>query len=515
MRIDEKLVTGHQQAVRDVFLGTDKHILLSARAGCGKTTMILDLVSFLPAGAKAIYFVFNTKNAKEARQRMDGRIPAMTSHAFGYQWIRKFARQAPEKADMGKVYRLVNRAWPRRRDENYWKIRKAVLKLVSLARNYAYRSGDDVLLSDLLEWYPVDVDRHLWLQVVQVAEEVLELCLPENCQWAYDFEDMLWWPVVLDWGLPDRFDVVFVDEVQDFNICQQQVLAKMVRAGSRIVAVGDPYQAVYRFRGADAHSYEKIREMLGKTDKGCLELPLPENFRCGRKIIQFVQQNTHVQDIQAWSGATEGEVRMVQDYGDVLSWVAKMMQKEEGSMAILCRTNAPLMKCAFDLIDRGVKIKIMGKDIAQKLMEVINSLTFKKYQLGIRDFLMRLDEWWQKMREKFEEKEEYAPLLAEYEDVYHCLEVLSLRSKSVEEMVQMIESYFTDDTISDKDVVALSSGHRAKGMEWDQVAILRPDLLPHPHAVTEADLAQEHNIRYVMYTRAKQSLVICQSKDPG
>ena len=51
-----------------------------------------------------------------------------------------------------------------------------------------------------------------------------------------------------------------------------------------------------------------------------------------------------------------------------------------------------------------------------------------------------------------------------------------------------------------------STVHRAKGLEADNVFILRPDLMPHPMAKQAWEIQQEQNCMYVAITRAKKTL---------
>ena len=52
-----------------------------------------------------------------------------------------------------------------------------------------------------------------------------------------DFDDMIWIPLVENFPLP-QFDVLFVDEAQDFNEMQRQMILRCV-GNNRVVIVGD------------------------------------------------------------------------------------------------------------------------------------------------------------------------------------------------------------------------------------------------------------------------------------
>lgn len=183
--------------------------------------------------------------------------------------------------------------------------------------------------------------------------------------------------------------------------------------------------------------------------------------------------------------------------------------------AILCRTNAPLVQCAFDLIKRHVKIKIIGRDIAKKLKELIGDIMGRRRVCDIVEFEELLDVWIDKVVKKYGKKENKQKFVAECNDLHGSLKAIATHCDDTNDLFSTIDKFFVDgeDEVDD-DCVLLCSGHRSKGMEWDRVFVLRTDLMPHPGAETEADELQEKNIEYVVMTRAKQTLVLCPDQRP-
>ncbi len=75
--------------------------------------------------------------------------------------------------------------------------------------------------------------------------------------------------------------------------------------------------------------------------------------------------------------------------------------------------------------------------------------------------------------------------------------------KTINDFCREIEALFSDSRSS----VILSTVHRAKGLENHRVFILEPDKLPLRWANQQAwELKQEHNLKYVSLTRAKEAL---------
>ena len=121
-----------------------------------------------------------------------------------------------------------------------------------------------------------------------------------------DFDDLLYTARDLLAGheqvrqaLARRFEHILVDEFQDTDPLQIEILwrlcgeaqrdgsakplARALRPGALFV-VGDPKQAIYRFRGADVNAYIGARTAVG--DEGLLKITA--NFRSVEPILSFV-----------------------------------------------------------------------------------------------------------------------------------------------------------------------------------------------------------------------------------
>jgi DNA helicase-2/ATP-dependent DNA helicase PcrA len=109
-----------------------------------------------------------------------------------------------------------------------------------------------------------------------------------------DFDDLLAKAALLlgaggspaeDWGR--RFAYLLVDEFQDVNLAQYR-LARLLMPGTtpNVTVIGDPDQAIYGFRGADAAYFEKFREDY----PACREVRLTQNYRSTDTILEASAQ---------------------------------------------------------------------------------------------------------------------------------------------------------------------------------------------------------------------------------
>jgi superfamily I DNA/RNA helicase len=194
------------------------------------------------------------------------------------------------------------------------------------------------------------------------------------------------------------------------------------------------------------------------------------------------------------------------------------MNKKRLKTAIVCRTNSPLVKCLFDLIKRRVKARLVGRDVAKSLKDTIGEVLDYRRNCPIAEFIILLDSWIDNIREKFKDKEGHENFVSESEDLHACLKVMSEQANDAKSLYNVVDTYIIDEDSFDEKLaettIVLCSGHRAKGLEWDRVVVLRDDLMPHPNAETEQEIRQEEHIKYVAYTRPMEQLWVCSDKRP-
>jgi ATP-dependent helicase/nuclease subunit A len=84
--------------------------------------------------------------------------------------------------------------------------------------------------------------------------------------------------------------ILMVDEMQDTSPDQLALLLNFMEAGVAVFTVGDPKQAIYRFRGADLKAYRDLRDQAERI--GLQLESLFANFRSSPVVLDFVTQVT-------------------------------------------------------------------------------------------------------------------------------------------------------------------------------------------------------------------------------
>ena len=484
----------YQAAIFDFLRNDTRSAIVEAVAGSGKTTTIVQGLNCIPGSKQVLMLAFNKSIATEMQSRVPSGVKAATFHSTGLQAFQKSLGCRP-KIDGSKIRNLIR--------DNYGivdcgKYTAFACRLVGYAKN----AGMGFLVPDeIAQWF--QLVEHFDLQLdheeatteegIAMARFILKKS-NDQLERCVDFDDMLFGPLIKSSTFWQN-DFVFVDESQDTNLVQQALLKRMIkRDGGRLIAVGDPYQAIYGFRGADSSAMDRI-----KTEFDCVSLPLTVSYRCPQSVVRAAQ--AYVPHIEAHDAAPEGEVVSLPDY-----------TPETFSLdsAILCRNTAPLVAFAYSLISRGKGCRVLGKEIGEGLTAMIKKLKPK----GIEGLIVKLEEYERREVAKFTSQGKDAQAAA-VEDKCACILIfigqLTETNRTVPALCEKIESLFSDDRNA-SGITTLSTCHKAKGMEWREVFILdKGKYMPSKYAKQEWQQTQETNLIYVAFTRAKSRLCFIQS----
>lgn len=452
---------------RDIAKATD-HTVVIARAGSGKTSTIVEGFKYIPKGKKCLMVAFNKSIADELKQRAPSYVDVMTLHSLGYRAIRQsFGNVVLENDKCCELVKtIIGDDW------DLWELNQSICKCVSLCKGFLFDTPKRI--EELIDRFGIetfDLERE---QFIKHVIKALFLC--KESRQVVDFDDMIWFPFVFRLNV-GKFDVVFVDEAQDLNAAQIAMVLSAIKPDGRIIAVGDPAQSIYQFRGADSEAIPNfINKLKAKT------LPLSVTYRCPKKVVALAQEI--VPDIEAFENSPDGEVSdLAAD--DLLKTV------RPGDF-VLSRTNAPLIKYCLQLLKAGVPANIQGRDVGASLLYFIKKSKTKT----VLDFIKYVNSWRdQEVRRLLTEKRDTTICI----DKAECLLNLCEGTLTIKDLKETIESLFNDTDDSAK--VIFSTTHKAKGLERDRVFVLAG-------TYRKGNGGEEDNLWYVAVTRAKKELYL-------
>lgn len=473
--------------------------VLIAVAGSGKSTSIVNSLMYIEPYKFVTILAFNKIIADEMRDKINemaarlgkdvNRIQAKTFHSLGFSAVcKKVGKRAREmEIDSGKLRQLFTQMYG---EECYELYGSFVAKLVSLGKGRGIGclvpNNDDtwrdiVFHHDLsLDSEEADED-----QAILYAKELLGRSNEEAKSGWIDYDDQIYLPVL--WRLKLwQNDYLYIDEAQDTNPVRRALARMALRPNGRLIAVGDPAQAIYGFTGATHNAIDLIRE-----DFNAVELPLTVSYRCPRVAEEMVRK--FVPHFSVWEGAPEG-VKISLNLKGALGRLT-------ATDAILCRNTAPLVGLAFRIIGSGRGCKVLGKDIGQGLISLIK----KQKAQTIDDLEERLTAFQEREVEKLMKKKEEGKAEAlkdRVASVFAVIKLLPENKRTVPQLISVLDDMFSDDEY--RKLLTLSTIHKAKGREWDRVAVLEPGLSPSKWARQPHQYKQELNLMYVRDTRFKQ-----------
>lgn len=451
-----------------------QNLVVEALAGSGKTTTGVKALGLVPDNERSVFVAFNKHIANELQTRLPQSVEVRTYHALGFSVLRGAIGKI--EVDNDKTEKILERILSK---YSYRYLYSSVKKLVGLVKGGMLPTDDNTLF-DLAGYYGIDVNGDSYI-IFDAVRKVIEYSRYETK--TIDFDDMCWLPVELGLAKP-TYDFLFVDELQDTNATQTALVLSVIKPNGRVVGVGDSWQSIYSFRGADSNAMSKFVERL-HADK----LPLSITYRNPLSVVNLVREKFPHIGLEARDNAPDGEVRNI-PYNQAIQ------EFNPGDM-ILCRVNADLVRPCFDLIRQGVKAIIKGRDIGQNLVSLIKRMKAD----DINSLMSNLKDYYEVESSKLMSAEKNAQLQM-LTDKVETLYALSDGCKSVQEVTDKINLVFSDDNAA----VTFSSIHKAKGLEAENVYILRPDLLPHPMAKKDWERQQESNLLYVGITRSLNRL---------
>ena len=263
-------------------------LLVLAGPGAGKTSTLVEVVARRVdegvAPDEILVLTFSRKAADELKSRIARRLarttattPAMTFHSFCYALVRQFQTEsefsnplrllsAPEQDAI--IQRLLSEG-----DAEQW---PPVLRPSLRTRGLADEMPRFMATARSLDLDDVDVlqlghaaGRPEWTAAARFFDEYTAVAGLQN---TIDYSDLVFQAVQLlrDPVRRDQvrsaYRLVVVDEYQDTDPLQVELLQALAGEGSDLIVVGDPYQSIYGFRGADVRGILDFRAQFPQTD---------------------------------------------------------------------------------------------------------------------------------------------------------------------------------------------------------------------------------------------------------
>lgn len=460
--------TYEQQLIINAFNNSKRNLIIRARAGAAKTTTLRMLIEEHPRDS--LYLAFNKSVVVEARTKVPQRCRVMTLNGIGHQTL---ARNSGVKIDLDtrKNFKLLYQYGYREKDFS------EVLRAVRLSKHHGFVPSHQRSLMDVEDFFhAIDMrfSEKARTAICHVIDESWSLAARRG---IIDFDDQILIPTLSKMSFPYA-SVVFVDEAQDLSAINQRMVKLIAGIGIRLVAVGDDAQAIYGFRGADHESMNNLQNMF-KMESHMLTM----TFRCSKAVTEHA--NWRTQDMKHAPNAVEGKVQHMRSIN---------FEDIGRRTAILCRNNAPLVSLTLRLIYVGYTPKFLGRDILDELVKTLDKITSSN--MTAAEGIECIGEWEEEKKRTWKSGSVVA-------DKAECMRLFLRHSKTVGEGLMRVRQMQD----APEGNMVLSTIHKSKGAEYDDVIIIDPHLI---HVGTKEK--QEDNLLYVAQTRARNTLRYCKSE---
>lgn len=529
--------------------------IIDAVAGAGKTTTLMGCVQHISNPHDALFCAFNTSIRKEIQRKfhdMGKNVAVKTNHALGLQILR--SKMHIELNDF-KYQHIIE-------DEGFFKLIendidsilrvKGCMSVSSIRDIQEKRTSLDsmdeknqfnyslfilncimkflleindkfrlTLCADNFESYRQMTDhfgifekeRRYNFQFAELEHYVKahKILLKEGnamaqSQGIIDFVDMLYQPHFLNLRPNIQYGFVFVDECQDLSRAQIEIVQKYVKPNGRVLAVGDPYQSIYGFAGADSQSFERVMNTFN-----CQRLSLTDCFRCPVKAIDIAK--TIREDIKGFK--TEAGIVTVLKSHEVL------VRLKPGDL-VIGRFRDPLRELAMKLVNKNVKVHMHPDEVQEfigdyKAYFTPAELRRKLNEGMLEQFFATIEHRNIKQFEKDFANVDSAIKSVKVKEATCLLRdsIDFFRWKFMDWQLNTIDSILVrlKETLQylGDDAIKISTIHRAKGLEEKRVFILEYNKLPVPR-LRPWEIEQERNLHYVAVTRPKEELYLCLEK---
>lgn len=491
----------YQTAIFDFVVHGCGNGVIRARAGSGKTASLIGAMKLVPKNKKCIFLAFNKSVKEEIEKKLAGydNCTVKTLHGLGYSMISNYIKDKPNvdefKYNSFLRHNINELSTASIKDKK--KITEYcdnIIQLLEFSRMNLAQSKREI--ENVANEYSISHDNDevdVVIKLMKWGKKHLD---------TVDFTDLVWLPYELD--IPpkqNKYDWIFNDEAQDYSVAYVKLFMRCFKRGTRFVSCGDEFQSINQFAGA---SEQAFNTMVNMPNTQVFNLPI--SYRCDKEIIK--EANRFVDDIIPRDDAGLGIVKHDSSIAEI----------KDGDL-VLSRTNGALVKLYTKLIKLGKACYIKGSDDDKnKFLD-----TIEKFRVG------------EELGKHFECDGLFPRL---YDNM------ISERNKLVDNGMDMIDAINTQavqsryDTISSLTTIAsgcnnvtdlinrinklysrsntgicLSTIHKAKGLEANNVHVICRSIMPQKYAKTKSEIQQERNLIYVLITRAKHKLCYVSEKE--
>lgn len=381
----DKLFEGLNPEQRRAVETTEGPLLIQAGAGSGKTKTLTHRIAYIIATHKATPYnilavTFTNKAAKEMRERVGGLLGENAEHRGFMPYMGTFhgicvrlLRQDGESVGIPRSFVIFDES------DRQAAIKQASKQLMIDEKAFPARALSGLISTAKNDMVSAEDYQGIANSPAQQAAArvypIYEKSLREAS--ALDFDDLINRTAQMLKSQPairakwqSQFKYIMIDEYQDTNAAQYQLVNMLTNQDRNIAVVGDDWQSIYSWRGADFRNILKFESDF----KDCTIIKLEQNYRSTKNILDaahaIITKNAQRSDKRLWTDAGDGlPVQMLQVGNERAEGEAIIRRIRMGvdsgrykysSYAVLYRTNAQSRSIEEALVHYGIPYRVVG-----------------------------------------------------------------------------------------------------------------------------------------------------------
>ncbi|MBI1268152.1 MAG: RecQ family ATP-dependent DNA helicase [Cryomorphaceae bacterium] len=301
--------------------------------------------------------------------------------------------------------------------------------------------------------------------------------------------------------------VLVIDEAQDMNEDEYSLVVALMELNEemRVIAVGDDDQNIFAFRGASSKYLVQFIQQ-----NGAVKHELLENYRSTKNIVEYSNQWVGLISNRLKSNPIvpklhdNGKMKLVRYQSSNLSspLVSDIMATGlKGSTCVLTATNDQAMQISGLLLRQGVQAQLIQSNENFSLYNLLEIRFFLHRVCSAPDAVIVVDDDWERAKRELRMKFQRSSRLAACLNLIRDFEAAYPKRKYKTDLEQFVrESKLEDFLTIESDTIYVSTIHKAKGKEFDNIFLMLQDF--------KADAQERRRLLYVAMTRAKRNLFI-------
>jgi DNA helicase-2/ATP-dependent DNA helicase PcrA len=400
---------------------TDGPVLILAGAGSGKTKALTHRIAYLIQEKKiSPYNILAVTFTNKAAKEMTDRVQILLNSSHRLAWMGTFhriclmilRRELSAKAQLERigqeqlngVLSIYGPNFSIYDEDDALVVIKRVMNELAIdpkkINPRAVKNFIDGAKNELMTpaGYEPFANGYFAEQVAKIYRRYQAMLVAAN---AMDFDDIIMNTVLLFQQYPDvlekyqkQFTYIMIDEYQDTNHAQYMMMKLLANSHQNICVVGDDYQSIYSWRGADFRNILNFEKDYPNTTV----IKLEQNYRSTQTILdaahEIISKNVNRSDKKLWTENPSGlPVTVIECINDeeeadfVISEVRSLynLYGAYNKVAVLYRTNAQSRLLEESMLRQSIPYCLVGALRFYERKEIKDILAFMKYLVNPND----------------------------------------------------------------------------------------------------------------------------------